>query len=577
MFRKSRRLSNANAVSVPSQDLLSLLDEEWGMPKVKGQEVQKDSPSHFPGVPVNRSLQPSIGNDLGPEKPEPTPERSASLHAHSPEPLRREASQPGPNPVEAHDPSTPPRSPNLSTRSDEFKEAGDNGAEEMPSLSSVSSTEASSSAGATCNGDQRDGDRESCDSQESTSGWSTAYTTWPSNFHSTSASVIMSLKRGGGDLSSLLLWSFLLLPVAPLILISLPFCLLMLTLLVIGATFAYTSFAGTCIGCATILSLLQRRLPEPKRVRLADGRLLAWQESGVPRESARHTLLVVHAPPLCRTAGFPGLSEAFFHQRSIRVISFDLPGTGFSDPLPLQATTTAASFASAVADDIKQLAHQLHLAPGLWIVGFGLGSPLAQEAAERLGQGLVAGLLLLGPPGVLNTGEDAAMHEDARSREGCMPKAGTHVHVEAGDRGPGEQPEVMMPRQQGGGVWQLVQSFRGRVASTVLRIVVPRVLVQSVVALLRASPVLLKWIVTATSLRPISPRVVSLICDGLLDALQQGDLPYLLNLLVLTLQPHSTLPSPAANNPFFSGPVYTYKVFDEPRSQNLLPEAMFEG
>ncbi|CAI5496303.1 unnamed protein product [Closterium sp. Naga37s-1] len=395
----------------------------------------------------------------------------------------------------------------------------------MPDLSSFATTEASSSAGAAGGedlDDQRDGDRESCDSRESTSAWSTAYTTWPSTLQSTSSSIIMSLKRGGGDLSSLLLWSFLLLPAAPLILISLPFCLLM-----------------------------------PKRVRLADGRLLAWQEFGVPQGSARHTLLVVHAPPLCRTAGFPGLSEAFFHQRSIRVISFDLPGTGFSDPLPLQATTTTASFASAVADDIKQLAQQLHIVPGLWIVGFGLGSPLAHAAAERLGQGLVAGLLLLGPPGVLNTGEGGDTNEEIRGRE-----TGMHAGVE--ERRPGGQPEVVMSRQQAGGVWQLVQqSFRGRIASAVLRIVVPRVLVQSVVALLRTSPAVLKWIVTATSLRPISPRVVSLICDGLLGAVQQGDLPYLLNLLVLTLQPHNTQPCPA-NNPFFSGPVYTYKVFDEP-------------
>ncbi|CAI6000714.1 unnamed protein product [Closterium sp. NIES-64] len=264
-------------------------------------------------------------------------------------------------------------------------------------------------------------------------------------------------------------------------------------------------------------------------------------------------------------------TEAFFHQRSIRVISFDLPGTGFSDPLPLQATTTTASFASAVADDIKQLAQQLHVVPGLWVVGFGLGSPLAHAAAERLGQGLVAGLLLLGPPGVLNTGECGDATEEIRGRERAM-------HAEVEERRPGGQPEVVMSWQQAGGVWQLVQqSFRGRVASAVLRIVVPRVLVQSVVALLRISPAVLKWIVTATSLRPISPRVVSLICDGLLDALQQGDLPYLLNLLVLTLQPHNTQPSQTANNPFFSGPVYTYKVFDEPRSQNLLPEAMFEG
>ncbi|CAI5952855.1 unnamed protein product, partial [Closterium sp. NIES-65] len=309
----------------------------------------------------------------------------------------------------------------------------------------------------------------------------------------------------------------------------------------------------TCIGCATILSPFQRKLPEPKRIRLTDGRLLAWQEFGVPQGSARHTLLVVHAPPLCRTAGFPGLSEAFFHQRSIRVISFDLPGTGFSDPLPLQATTTTASFASAVADDIKQLAQQLHVVPGLWVVGFGLGSPLAHAAAERLGQGLVAGLLLLGPPGVLNTGECGDATEEIRGRERAM-------HAEVEERRPGGQPEVVMSWQQAGGVWQLVQqSFRGRVASAVLRIVVPRVLVQSVVALLRISPAVLKWIVTATSLRPISPRVVSLICDGLLDALQQGDLPYLLNLLVLTLQPHNTQPSQTANNPFFSGPVYTYK------------------
>ncbi|CAI7796739.1 unnamed protein product, partial [Closterium sp. NIES-54] len=462
----------------------------------------------------------------------------------------------------------------LSPRSDESKEVNFDDAEEMPALSSFATTEASSSAGAAGGevlDDQRDGDRESCDSRESTSAWSTAYTTWPSSLHSTSSSFIMSLKRGGGDLSSFILWSFLLLPVAPLILISLPFCLVMLTLLVIGATLAYTSFAGTCIGCATILSPFQRKLPEPKRIRLTDGRLLAWQEFGVPQGSTRHTLLVVHAPPLCRTAGFPGLSEAFFHQRSIRVISFDLPGTGFSDPLPLQATTTTASFASAVADDIKQLAQQLHVVPGLWIVGFGLGSPLAHAAAERLGQGLVAGLLLLGPPGVLNSGEGGDTNEEIRGRE-------TGMHAGAEERLPGGQPEVVMSRQQAGGVWQLVQqSFRGQVASSVLRIVVPRILVQSVVALLRTSPAVLKWIVTATSLRPISPRVVSLICDGLLDALQQGDLPYLLNLLVLTLQPHNTQPCPTADNTFFSGPVYTYKVFDEPRSQNLLPEAMFEG
>jgi len=111
-------------------------------------------------------------------------------------------------------------------------------------------------------------------------------------------------------------------------------------------------------------------LPDPDRtgvVRVADGRHVAWSEWGA--ENGRPVLM----QPAGGMSGGLGLDAGAVRDLGIRLVGFDRPGMGRSDP---HAEGTLVSW----ADDVRQAVHARELRRPL-ALGVSLGAPFALAIA----------------------------------------------------------------------------------------------------------------------------------------------------------------------------------------------------
>ncbi|CAN4121381.1 unnamed protein product [Withania somnifera] len=92
------------------------------------------------------------------------------------------------------------------------------------------------------------------------------------------------------------------------------------------------------------------------RVKLSDGRYLAYKENGVPRDQAKHKFVFIHGFDCVRhdIALLTTMSPELIQSLGIYIVSIDRPGYGESDPHPKRTPKTLAL-------DIEELADQLEL------------------------------------------------------------------------------------------------------------------------------------------------------------------------------------------------------------------------
>lgn len=148
------------------------------------------------------------------------------------------------------------------------------------------------------------------------------------------------------------------------------------------------------------------------RIKLRDGRHLAYKETGVPREKARFKIIFVHGFDSCRhdvvltSVLHPGVAE----ELGVNVISFDRPGYGESDPDPQRTR-------KSLAMDIEELADQLDLGDKFYLVGYSMGGQVVWSCLKYIPHRL-AGAALLAP--VVNfwwTGFPANLSNEAFSQQ----------------------------------------------------------------------------------------------------------------------------------------------------------------
>ncbi|KAL1545713.1 hypothetical protein AAHA92_22405 [Salvia divinorum] len=128
------------------------------------------------------------------------------------------------------------------------------------------------------------------------------------------------------------------------------------------------------------------------RIQLKDGKYLAYKESGVPKDVAKHKIVFIHGFDNCRhhvSAMTANLSPDIVESRRIYIVSFDRPGYGESSPHP---TRTVKS----LAFDIEELADQLGLGPKFYIIGFSMGGQVVWSCLKHIPHRL-AGAALLTP------------------------------------------------------------------------------------------------------------------------------------------------------------------------------------
>ncbi|GMG98448.1 hypothetical protein Nepgr_000288 [Nepenthes gracilis] len=102
------------------------------------------------------------------------------------------------------------------------------------------------------------------------------------------------------------------------------------------------------------------------RIKLSDGRHLAYREAGVPRTEAKYKIIIAHGFGSSKDMSFLA-PQALIEELKIYMLLYDRAGYGESDPHTKRSVKSEAS-------DIEELADQLHLGPKFYVIGVSMGS-----------------------------------------------------------------------------------------------------------------------------------------------------------------------------------------------------------
>ncbi|KAH7854580.1 hypothetical protein Vadar_015555 [Vaccinium darrowii] len=104
------------------------------------------------------------------------------------------------------------------------------------------------------------------------------------------------------------------------------------------------------------------------RIKLRDGRHLAYEQHGVPKEIAKYKLVFFRGFSSGRHDPFVLVPE-IAEELGLHLVSFDRPGYGESDPHP-KRTLKSTAF------DVEELADQLELGSKFYVIGNSMGGQL---------------------------------------------------------------------------------------------------------------------------------------------------------------------------------------------------------
>ncbi|KAI4382247.1 hypothetical protein MLD38_008235 [Melastoma candidum] len=124
------------------------------------------------------------------------------------------------------------------------------------------------------------------------------------------------------------------------------------------------------------------------RIKLADGRHLAYRERGVPKDKARFRVVLVHGFDSSKDLYIP-LSQEFMEEIGMYLLTFDRAGYGESDP-DQKRTVKSAAF------DIQELADRLELGNRFYLMGLSIGTHLVWSCMKYIPHRL-AGVTLVVP------------------------------------------------------------------------------------------------------------------------------------------------------------------------------------
>ncbi|KAL0418175.1 UNVERIFIED_CONTAM: hypothetical protein Sradi_1231000 [Sesamum radiatum] len=137
---------------------------------------------------------------------------------------------------------------------------------------------------------------------------------------------------------------------------------------------------------------------------LPDGRRLAYQEQGVPADQARYSMIAPHSFLSSRLAGIPGLKGSLLQDFGVRLVTYDLPGFGESDPHPDRDLESSAL-------DMLHLSYSVNITDKFWVVGYSDGSKHAWAALRYIPDRL-AGAIMVAP--MINPYEPKLTKEERR-------------------------------------------------------------------------------------------------------------------------------------------------------------------
>ncbi|KAL9272855.1 hypothetical protein AKJ16_DCAP18938 [Drosera capensis] len=125
-----------------------------------------------------------------------------------------------------------------------------------------------------------------------------------------------------------------------------------------------------------------------KRVKLSDGRHLAYREYGVAKGCAKFRVVVVHGIDSSKDFYLP-LSQEFMEELGLYIVAYDRPGYGESDPNP-NRTVKSETF------DLEEFADKLQLGSKFYLVGLSMGNYVSWGSLRYIPHRL-AGVALVAP------------------------------------------------------------------------------------------------------------------------------------------------------------------------------------
>jgi pimeloyl-ACP methyl ester carboxylesterase len=103
------------------------------------------------------------------------------------------------------------------------------------------------------------------------------------------------------------------------------------------------------------------------RVKLRDGRHLAYKINGVTDDKAKYKIVDIHGFDMCKfDYAIQHVSQDFVERLGIQIIVIDRPGYGESDPDPNRTE-------KSLALDIEELADELDLGSKFYVLGYSMG------------------------------------------------------------------------------------------------------------------------------------------------------------------------------------------------------------
>ncbi|XP_020585609.1 uncharacterized protein LOC110028199 [Phalaenopsis equestris] len=124
------------------------------------------------------------------------------------------------------------------------------------------------------------------------------------------------------------------------------------------------------------------------RIRLRDGRHLAYKEWGVPKNKARFKIIFCHGFSGSRLDGIRASPESM-EELGVYLVSFDRPGYGESDPNPRRSLKSTAL-------DIEELSDALELGSKFFLISLSIGGCGAWASIKYIPE-RIAGVALLTP------------------------------------------------------------------------------------------------------------------------------------------------------------------------------------
>ncbi|EPS58604.1 hypothetical protein M569_16207, partial [Genlisea aurea] len=124
------------------------------------------------------------------------------------------------------------------------------------------------------------------------------------------------------------------------------------------------------------------------RIKLRDGRYLAYKEHGVPKQTAKYKIIFLHGFGSSRLEVRLSSSK-LVEKLGIYFVSFDRPGYGQSDPDPNRTIRSTAL-------DVEELGDQLGLGERFYLIGYSMGGNAVWGCLKYIPHRL-AGAALIAP------------------------------------------------------------------------------------------------------------------------------------------------------------------------------------